>query len=177
MQRRLFWASMALALTAVQTAPAATPAHPAPARTAPVRPAPAHPATVIDDPAKFVTAVYARLAKGGDYIPPEDIYTARLKALWDLEEREAGGEVGRIDFLFWINGQDGTPSVLKVKTDPVDGRADRKIVEVSFVNDKPQTEQFYFEKVAGHWKLDDVTCTSPGESWTLSVILKYGWPG
>ena len=44
--------------------------------------APVSAATVITDPAKFVGAVYARLGKGGDYQPPEDIYTPRLKALW-----------------------------------------------------------------------------------------------
>jgi hypothetical protein len=138
--------------------------------------APASARTVIADPARFVGEVYARLAKGGDYIPPEDIYSSHLASLWALEARESPkGEVGRIDFLFWINGQDGTPSNLKIKTVPVEGRDDRRIVVVSFVNGKPQTEQFYFERGQAGWKLDDVICTTPGAEWTLSAILKYGW--
>ena len=133
-------------------------------------------ATRIADPAKFVGEVYGRLAKTGSYIPPEDIYSPRLAGLWALEARESPkDEVGRIDFLFWINGQDGTPSNVKIKTMPVEGRTDRRIEVVNFVNDKPQTLQFYFERIGGTWKLDDVVSTTPGESWTLSVILKYGW--
>jgi len=132
--------------------------------------------TTIADPARFVGEVYARLAKGGDYVPPEDIYSPHLASLWALEQRETPkGDVGRIDFLFWINGQDGTPSGVKVKTSPVEGAADRRIVVVNFVNDKPQTEQFYFERAATGWKLDDVICLTPGAEWTLSAILKYGW--
>jgi hypothetical protein len=133
-------------------------------------------ATRIADPATFVGEVYARLAKGGDYVPPDDIYSAHLAGLWALEARESPkDEVGRIDFLFWINGQDGAPSNVRIKTFPVEGRTDRRIETVTFVNDKPQTLQFYFERVGTNWKLDDVVCTTPGEAWTLSVILKYGW--
>ena len=138
--------------------------------------APSASAMRIDDPAKFVGEVYARLAKGGDYAPPDTIYTPHLATLWAREAKETPkGDVGRIDFLFWINGQDGTPSQVKIKTAPVEGRTDRRIVVVSFVNDKPQTEQFYFQRTAAGWKLDDVVCLTPGAEWTLSVILKYGW--
>jgi hypothetical protein len=132
-------------------------------------------ATVIRDPEAFVGSVYARLAKGGDYIPPDDIYSPHLNTLWAGEAHDAGKEVGRIDFLFWINGQDGVPTAVKIKTVPVEGRTDRRIEVVKFVNDKPQTLQFYFERIGGVWKLDDVVSLSPGEAWTLSVILKYGW--
>ena len=132
--------------------------------------------TRIADPARFVGEVYARLARSEPYTPPEDIYSPRLAQLWALEARESPkDEVGRIDFLFWINGQDGSPSAVKIKTVPVEGRADRRIEVVNFVNDKPQTLQFYFERIGASWKLDDVTCLTPGAEWTLSVILKYGW--
>ena len=133
-------------------------------------------ATAIADPAAFVRSVYARLAKGGDYIPPEDVYSPRLNTLFAGEQRDAKGEVGRIDFLFWINGQDGQPSAVKVTASPVEGRPDRQIVVAKFVNEKPQTIDFYFERVGGAWKLDDAVSLTPGDEWTLSVILKYGWP-
>ena len=144
--------------------------------------APAGAATVITTPSTFVRAVYERLDKGGDYIPPEDIYSPRLKALWADEVRDAKGEVGRIDFSFWINGQDGVPKAVQIKTHAVFGHTDRQIVEVTFRNsDKPKAQdlRFYFERLAGAWKLDDVISVGAGEAddaWTLSTILKYGWP-
>ena len=133
-------------------------------------------ATTISDPAAFVQGVYARLAKGGDYSPPEDIYTPRLAALWALEAREARGEVGRIDFLFWIDGQDGTPSDVHLRTVPVEGRADRRIVVATFKNgDHAEDLRFYFQYSKAGWKLDDVVDVKGPSPWTLSVILKYGW--
>ncbi len=133
-------------------------------------------ATVVADPAAFVQSVYARLAKGGDYVPPEDIYTPRLAALWALAEREAHGEVGRIDFLFWIDGQDGTPSDVHVRTVPVEGRKDRRIVVATFKNgDRAEDLRFYFQYTQAGWKLDDVVDAKGLSPWTLSVILKYGW--
>jgi len=132
--------------------------------------------TVVSDPATFVQSVYARLAKGGDYIPPEDIYTPRLAALWALEEHDAHGEVGRIDFLFWIDGQDGTPSDVHVRTVPVEGRKDRRIVVATFKNgDQAEDLRFYFQYAKVGWKLDDVVDMKGSAPWTLSVILKYGW--
>jgi hypothetical protein len=142
---------------------------------------PAQAATIITAPAAFVRAVYDRLGQGGDYIPPEDIYSPRLKALWTDEARDAKGEVGRIDFLFWINGQDGAPKDVRIKSHPVEGRPDRQIIEVNFRNSdkpRPQDLQFYFERLAGAWKLDEVISAGAGdvgENWTLSTILKYGW--
>ena len=139
-------------------------------------PRPAVAATVISDPAVFVQSVYARLAKGGDYIPPEDIYSPRLAALWAREAQEAHGEVGRIDFLFWIDAQDGTPSDLHIRTVPVEGRADRRIVVATFRNaDRAEDLRFYFQRTAAGWKLDDVVDVKGASPWTLSVILKYGW--
>lgn len=137
---------------------------------------PAFAATAIADPAVFVRQVYARLAKGGDYSPPDDVYSARLQALWADEVRDAGGEVGRVDFLFWINGQDGRPSQVRIATQSVEGRADRRIVAVRFRNGtKRQRLQFYFERGRDAWTLDDVVSLTPGDAWTLSLILKYGW--
>ncbi len=137
---------------------------------------PAAASTVIADPAAFLQSVYARLAKGGDYIPPEDIYTPRLASLWALEEREAGKEVGRIDFLFWIDGQDGTPADLHLRTVAVEGRADRRIIVATFKNgDQPEDLRFYFQRTPAGWKVDDVVSLKGASPWTLSVILKYGW--
>ena len=142
--------------------------------------APVGAATRIESPADFVGAVYARLAKGGDYAPPEDIYSSRLKALWADERRDARGEVGRIDFDFWINAQDGQPKDVQIRTLTVEGNRDRRIVVAKFaLDDRPERQElrFYFERTAGVWKLDEVISTGGGgsDAWTLSTILKYGW--
>lgn len=142
--------------------------------------APAQAATRIDDPVKFVSGLYAKMGDATAKTPyeaPEDIYTPHLAALFALDSKEAGGEVGRLDFDFWSNAQDWKLSGVKVSGQPVEGAKDRKVVIASFKNfRKPQEIHFYFEKTAAGWQLDDARSLL-GESWTLSLILKYGWDG
>jgi hypothetical protein len=133
-------------------------------------------ATMIADPADFVRAVYARLAKGGNYILPEDIYSPRLNTLWAGKDRDTHGSFRRVDSLFWINDLDGRPHSVQVKGSSVVGRPDRQIVVATFVHKKQQMIDFYFERINGEWKVDDEVSLTPGNEWTLSVILKYGWP-
>jgi hypothetical protein len=139
--------------------------------------APAQAATRIDDPVKFVSGLYAKLATPNSVPAPEDIYTPHLAGLFALEGKDAGGEVGRMDFDFWTNAQDWELSGVKVTGQPVEGAASREVVIAVFKNfRKPQEIHFYFEKTAAGWKLDDARSLL-GESWTLSLILKYGWDG
>jgi hypothetical protein len=142
--------------------------------------APANAATRIDDPVKFVTGLYAQMAAASvqkPYVAPEDIYTPRLAGLFALEKKEAGGEVGRLDFDFWSNAQDWKLSGVSVMGMPTEGASDREIVIAKFRNfGKPQEMRFYFEKTKAGWLLDDARALT-GESWTLSLILKYGWDG
>jgi len=140
---------------------------------------PAEARTVIQDPVKFVMSVYAgmRGPHRADYRAPEDIYTQRLEKLFALEQKEAGGEVGRMDFDFWSNAQDYELSDVKVTGVPVEGAADREIVIAKFRNiDRSEEIHFYFEKTPSGWLLDDARSLK-GEAWTLSLILKYGWDG
>jgi hypothetical protein len=132
-------------------------------------------ATRIDDPAAFVKSVYATTV--GKHPEPEDIYTPRLKALFDLDRKEAGGEVGRWDMDFWMNGQDGTIGDVHVTKKDVENSADREIVIATFKNGKLPCEiHFYFEKTAQGWKLEDARSTI-GDPWVLSLQLKYGYDG
>ncbi|HEY0105981.1 MAG TPA: hypothetical protein VGB91_07845 [Rhizomicrobium sp.] len=132
-------------------------------------------ATRIDDPLKFVKAVYATTV--GKTPPPDDIYTPRLDALFKLDAKEAGGEVGRIDFDFWMNAQDGAISGVAVSGQPVENAPGRMVVIARFKNETTPNEiHFYFEKTPAGWKLDDAR-SALGEPWTLSLILKYGWDG
>jgi hypothetical protein len=132
-------------------------------------------ATRIDDPEKFVREVYGHIEKTRDYREPDDIYTPRLASLFALDSKEAGGEVGRIDFDFWINAQDFQISKVRVTSEPVDNAPSRQIVVAKFINlGTPEEIHFYFERTDSGWKLDDASSAGK-EDWTLSVILKYGW--
>ena len=116
-------------------------------------------------------------ANGGDYDPPEALYTPRLLALWTDMEKDSGGEVGRIDFFYWTSSQDWDLKDVSIGSAFVDGHEDRQMVTASFRNGgEPRRIRFYFERTGGKWRLDDVV-SEVGEIWTLSVLLKYGWPG
>jgi hypothetical protein len=130
--------------------------------------------TQIDDPKTFVTEVYRRLvaaqSNSSSYSPLEDIYTARLAKLIRDDKQKAKGEVGCLDFNFWVNGQDWKITNLTITS--TDEGQDRKTVIAKFRNTgDPQEIHFDFRRNAGRWLLDDVhSLTAP--PWTLSQILK-----
>jgi hypothetical protein len=136
----------------------------------------ANAATKIDDPEKFVRDVYEHFAKGSkNYTEPDDIYTPRLSALLALDSKEAGGEVGRLDFDFFTNSQDWEISAVHVSSQPVENAPSRRIVRATFKNlGTAEDIRFYFEKTKDGWKLDDARSAGK-EAWTLSLIAKYGW--
>jgi len=133
----------------------------------------------VTDPRAWVASVYARHnepERQGD--PAEHVYSERLRALFALERREAGEELGRLDFDYWSSSQDDSINSVRVTEEEVFQAPDRKVVIANFRNyDQPVTHHFYFERVGGRWFLDDVRHIGGGENdggWTLSVILKYG---
>ena len=128
----------------------------------------------IDDPKAFVSEVYRRLiaeqSTHSTYTPPDGIYTPRLEKLLRDDKRKAKGEVGCVDFVFWINAQDWTISHLAITS--VDEGQDRKTVITKFLNlGERQEIHFDFRFIAGHWLLDDVHSLS-APPWTLSELLK-----
>lgn len=130
-----------------------------------------------DAPPVYVAGVYDRLANGGAYDPPDALYTPRLRALWRDMWKDSGGEVGRIDFLYWTSSQDRDLKDIAIGSTFVDGHEDRMIVTASFRNGgEPRRIRFYFEKTSGRWRLDEVI-SEEGDRWTLSALLKYGRPG
>jgi hypothetical protein len=131
-------------------------------------------ATRIDDPKTFVTEVYRRLVAAqsthSSYTPPDGIYTPRLEKLLRDDKRKAKGEVGCLDFVFWINAQDWTITHLSITS--ADEGQERKTVITKFLNGgEPQEIHFDFRRNAGRWLLDDVHSLS-APPWTLSEILK-----
>jgi hypothetical protein len=132
-------------------------------------------AAPITDPAAFVADVYRRLVASehdSDYLPPKDIYSQRLKALFAEDDRHRGGEIGCMDFVFWVNGQDWGLTNIRVTSREVAGHPDRRLVIATFVNlGSPEEIHFDFQQIAGRWLLDDVQSVKDGR-WTLSAILK-----
>jgi hypothetical protein len=130
-------------------------------------------ATRIDDPKTFVTEVYRRFmtqSPRSPYTPPDDIYTPSLQKLLSNDKRRAKGEVGCLDFVFWLNAQDWKISNLTI-TSSDDGQ-DRQTVITKFRNSgEPQEMHFDFRRISGRWLLDDAHSLS-APPWTLSELLK-----
>lgn len=128
-----------------------------------------------DVPSVYVASVYDRLSRGQDYQDPDALYTPRLLALWKDMKKDAGDEVGRVDFFPWTSSQDWTLSDLSLTSEIVDGREDRMIVTTRFRNGgEPEVIRTFWEKSGDRWRLDDMQSLGK-DAWTLSVILKYGW--
>jgi hypothetical protein len=127
--------------------------------------------TRISDPVMFVSEVLRHFVETTQsYEPPKDIYTPRLAKLIHDDEKQAKGEVGCLDFVFWVNGQDWAITKLDVKSGPAS--QDREIVIARFLNiGTPQEIHFDFRRIAGRWLLDDVQSVKEPR-WTLSEILK-----
>jgi hypothetical protein len=130
----------------------------------------------VADPRAFVESVYRTgLSDGDDEAEP--VYSRRLAALFAADRRDAGGEVGRIDFSYWTSSQEFEIRSVRVTEEPVERRADRRVI-VADVDNMGQRvlNRFYFERTGGRWFLDDVrNVEAPGDGgWTLSLILKYG---
>lgn len=136
---------------------------------------PALPAsTRIDDPVSFAAGVYRHFIqtenKDSVYKPPEDIYTPRLSKLFRDDEKRAKGEVGCLDFDFWVNAQDWNITELSVTKGA--SSVDQETVIARFANiGKRQEIHFDFRRVNGRWLLDDVHSTTKPR-WTLSGILQ-----
>lgn len=130
-------------------------------------------ATRIDDPKAFVSDVYRKLIasqSGHDYEPPDDIYSARLAKLFRDDRRKAKGEVGCLEILFWVNGQDYVISDLTVTS--ADQGPDRKTVTAKFMNiDRREEIHFDFLRNGRRWVLDEVHSIA-STPWALSEILK-----
>ena len=131
-------------------------------------------ASRIDDPKDFVTEVYRRLVAAqsshSSYTPPSNIYTPRLAKLIQDDKKKAKGEVGCLDFVFWVNGQDWRITKLSITSE--DAGQDRKTVTAKFVNEGvPQQIHFDFRHDSAGWLLDEVRSKSD-PPWTLSSILK-----
>jgi hypothetical protein len=137
----------------------------------------AFPAAAFDDPKALVEAFYAQY----DY-PSEEtaaamventpsFRSAGLNALYAADEKEANGEVGRIDFDPFVDGQVATVSDLVVSDPVIDG--DKATIALTVSNfDEPRSLLIFAVKEADGWKIDDVARIDGDYPYRLREILE-----
>lgn len=108
------------------------------------------------DPRALLGALYATYksdAISGD--PLTTFGSARLNTLYEKDAEEANGEVGRIDFDPFVNGQDY--EISKLEIGEAYYAAGKATVRVTFSNFDTSTELgFLLVQEDGGWKIDDV---------------------
>jgi hypothetical protein len=140
--------------------------------------APAH-AAVDSDPVDFITAIYKTYTdidtsdpNTGDMPMPglPNMYSKRLQDLVDKDERDTPeGEVGRIDWDVFVDGQDWQLTELKITL--VSKSEDKAQIRSTFKNfDDAENMLFDMVREDGHWRIDDIEKTIPPR-WTMSKIL------
>ncbi|MER2249211.1 DUF3828 domain-containing protein [Methylorubrum podarium] len=118
------------------------------------------------DPVETVRAFYA-----ADDINAVRFYVKRLRTLYERDQREAKGEVGRLGFAFHVNGQDTEPGFAKSLTlAPLSSEGDRAEVRATFRNGGLQELRYSLVREAGAWKIANVRSLK-GETWDLIAIL------
>ena len=128
------------------------------------------------DPKAVVEALYA------GYLPPNEfppdmsaLQSKRLNDLYEADSKEANGEIGRIDFDPFINGQDY--DVTKVEVSEPSYAAGKALVRVDVVNfGKPDEFGVLLVNEGGGWKVDDVWHDGAEYSYDLLDILQAPMP-
>jgi hypothetical protein len=132
------------------------------------------PAGVDGDPVALLTAIYKTytdIGPGEDGVPElSGVYSKRLQALIDKDEKETPeGDVGRIDWNLFVDGQDWQLTELKIV--PALKEATRAEVRATFNNfGEPRDILYTLVLENGHWRIDDIQETLKPR-WTMSKIL------
>jgi hypothetical protein len=100
------------------------------------------------------------------------VYSARLQALLDADAKATPeGEVGKIDWDVFVDGQEWQIANLKITL--VSKEGDSAEVSASFENlGEPREILFALVREGGRWQVDDVQSVRPGARWTMSKILQ-----
>jgi uncharacterized protein DUF3828 len=125
-------------------------------------------ASVDSDPVSLITAIYKTYETDSAGLP--HVYSKRLQALVNKDDKETPeGEVGKIDWDVFIDGQDWKLTELKITR--VSQTPTQAQVRATFKNfDQPSDMLFDLVLEDGHWRIDDVTKTLKPR-WTMSKIL------
>lgn len=123
------------------------------------------------DPVETVRAFYA-----ADDINAVRFYAKSLRVLYERDQREAKGEVGRLGFAFHVNGQDTEPGFAKsLALAPLSNDGERAEVRATFRNGGPQELRYNLVREAGAWTIANVRSLK-GETWDLVAILSAPLP-
>ncbi len=132
------------------------------------------PAFAYDTPKALLEALYAPYKAGDSFDwSTWDEAKLRSKELNDLfakDLKEANGDMGRLDFDPYIDGQDYVLSDLKIGDATIAG--DTAKVEVTFKNmDSAEDLMFTLVKEADGWKIDNVASSSKEYPYDLKAIM------
>jgi hypothetical protein len=133
----------------------------------------AAPALAFDTPQALLKALYAPYSKPDfdwSKFDETQFRSKELNALFAKDEKEANGEVGRLDFDPYVDGQDYQLTDMKFGTPVITG--DKATVEVTFKNmDMEEDMVFALVKEADGWKIDDVKSKGGADPYDLKDIM------
>jgi hypothetical protein len=135
----------------------------------------ATPALAFDTPKAMLQALYAPYLKGPSFDwnnwDESKLRSAHLNELYAADLKEAKGEVGRLDFDPFIDGQDYQITALKIGDAQVDGAMAK--VEVTFKNfDSAEDLMYTLIDEADGWKVDDVVSSNKDFPYSLKAIME-----
>lgn len=123
------------------------------------------------DPVETVRAFYAK-----DDINAVRFYAKRLRTLYERDQKQAKGEVGRLGFAFHVNGQDTEEKWEKsLKLKALSASEDKAEVQALFRNFSPQDLRYDMVKENGKWLIADVRSLKK-ETWGLVELLSEPLP-
>jgi Protein of unknown function (DUF3828) len=140
-----------------------------------------------NDPVAIINAIYMRAAKGngdggGTFVIENKAAKAKYlsKSLIDLwakaDANTPKGDVGPIDFDPVTNSQEPDVKSFKALAEKLD--ADKAVIAVTITGRtaraKPSDEivRYNFVRDDGKWKIDDISGTFDGETWSIRDILR-----
>ena len=138
----------------------------------------ATPALAYDDPLEMMKALYQPYFKEPmDFSEQDSLRSLGLQALYEADAADANGEVGRIDFDPFIQGQDWDTKEVTIGQPEVLGGTARVCVE--FTNfDRPIVLTYSLVLERDGWKVDDVWWPADGdyEAMSLRRLLTAPFP-
>jgi hypothetical protein len=126
-----------------------------------------------NDPVGLIQSIYKTYQTDDPGLP--HVYSRRLQALVDADEKNTPeGEVGRLDWDVFVDGNDWRISKLQVTLAAQSG--DRAQVRASFDNHgKPRRIVFDLVRENGRWLIDDIRSMKDAAwskpLWTMSKVL------
>lgn len=131
----------------------------------------------VADPVAFVRSqydAYIRASADRGAAIPDDrrALSEDLRESIARDRRQAGDMSPRLDFDYWIDGQDLNLTEVEIAELPATGEG-RRIVEAAFDSGIPHRIRFHFKADGDRWFIDDIENVPEAdqEKWSLRDIL------